>query len=135
MISIMSLKKVKVIIIKLYSIKWLKHYNMLHNLCLPHKPRSKSIAQLANILQEKYDCLGLESTIRYICYRRMQSENETGTEYFAALQKNAQKCNFAYHTENACRNQLIVSIQNKNIRNKLLCVSNLTYERTKVIFL
>ncbi|CAH2094574.1 unnamed protein product [Euphydryas editha] len=32
-----------------------KHYNMLHSICLPSKPNEKSIEELAKILREKYD--------------------------------------------------------------------------------
>ncbi|CAH2100865.1 unnamed protein product [Euphydryas editha] len=112
-----------------------KHYNMLHSICLPSKPNEKSIEELAKILKEKYDSPGLESTNRYLFYRRMQSELESGTEYIAALQEVASKCNFGTHAENACRDQLICGIRDENIRKKLLSVTNLNYERAKTIFL
>ncbi|CAH2104645.1 unnamed protein product [Euphydryas editha] len=112
-----------------------KHYNMLHSICLPSKPNEKSIEELAKILKEKYDSPGLESTNRYLFYRRMQSELESGTEYIAALQQVASKCNFGTHAENACRDQLICGIRDENIRKKLLSVTNLNYERAKTIFL
>ena len=66
---------------------------------------------------------------RYTFHNQNRQENETVTDYVAALRTLATHCNFGSELENNIRDRLVCGVGNAAAQAKLLTVKNLTLEK------
>lgn len=112
-----------------------RHYSYLHTACLPQKANTKKIKELCQMLKNKYDPPGLQSTNKFLFHKRVQKVQETETDFLTAVTQLASKCDFGAYEDQACTYQVITGVRNENIRKKLLSLNNPTFSQVKEVVL
>ena len=85
-------------------------YSLLRSLLAPAKPNTKSYEDLANILNDHLKPKPVVIAERYKFYERSQKENETVSEFLAAIRKLSIKCEFQDFLDEALRDKLVCGI-------------------------
>lgn len=106
-------------------------FEHLRAVCLPRQPNSYPIRELVEFLKARFEPEGLETTNRFQFSQRNQQANETASDFIAALQVLAAKCNFGMFYFDALRDRLVAGLKSNELRLKLLSQDNLTFLRAK----
>ena len=76
-----------------------KTYGVLRNILSPAKPNQKSYKQLVEVLQSHYEPKPNIIAARFHFHRRIQTTEESLSNYIAELKKLARPCQFEGHLE------------------------------------
>ena len=110
-------------------------YELLRERCLPDLPNSKPIPVLGTLLEAKYAPVGLKATNRFLFSKKVQQENESVSDFIAAIQSLASKCDFGAYLDDALLDKLLAGIRDDPSRRKLLNTDELTYAKACEIVL
>ena len=83
-------------------------YNVLRNLCLPHKPDEKSYREILQLLKHHYSPIPSETVQRFKFNTRVQQSGEEIGNYIAALRKLAENCNYGDKLDEMLRDRLVL---------------------------
>ena len=101
-------------------------YSLLRNLLAPVSRSTKTVEELFETLKEHLKLQTIVIAERYKCYRSDQKENETISDYIAALRKLTLNCNFREFLDEALRGRFVCGLINDSIRRRLLAERTLT---------
>ena len=104
-------------------------YSLLSDLLAPEAPKSKSLAELSEVLLKHFEPKRAIIAERFHFHKRQQAPGETITEYDAALRKLATHCKFGNYLEEALRDRLVCGLHNEAIQLRLLAEADLTYAK------
>lgn len=85
-------------------------YTVLHSLCSPHSPLSKTYKELCEILLMHYTLPTLVFRERKTFHMSTKSENETVASWYARVKQLALNCKFGQNLEAFVLNQFIMSL-------------------------
>lgn len=85
-------------------------YEFLVNLCTPEKPKTKTFAQISDIMGRHLQTKPSELAERYKFRHRKQKDGESISEYTAVLKKMSKTCEFGSWLEESLRDQLVCGI-------------------------
>ena len=100
--------------------------SFLRNLLAPESPAGKTVKTLSETLIDHLKPQPIIFAERYKFYCRDQPENETITEYLAEFRKLTLNCDLKDFLDQALRDRFVCSLQNNNIRRRLLAERKLT---------
>lgn len=114
-----------------------KHYQLLCSLTAPEVPTSKTYDELIGLLQSHLCPSPTPVIEQHKFLSRMQSPNETVAQYVAALRQLTTTCEFNCPSNNCgvsianvfLRAQFIRGLSDPHMREKLLQIRDLTFER------
>jgi len=103
-------------------------YLLLSNLLALKKPATKSYDELVAVVKEHLDRKPLVIVEHYRFHQRKQGKGETVAQYMAEL-RNADKCEFGMHLQDALRDRLVCWLCQEDIQLKLLILVDLTMKK------
>ena len=103
-------------------------YSLLSDLLAPEAPKSKSLAELSEVLLKHFEPKRAIIAERFHFHKRQQAPGETITDD-AALRKLATHCKFGNYLEEALRDRLVCGLHNEAIQLRLLAEADLTYAK------
>ena len=112
-----------------------KPYRVLTNVLAPQKPSEKSYNELTRTLRSHFNPKPVVIAERFHFHRRVQSAEESLTEYVAELKKLAQSCNFGGHLDEVLRDRLVCGIRSQGAQRRLLAEPDLTLDKALEIAL
>jgi len=92
----------------------------LKDLSFPADVNDKTFEELLTLLQEHYKRNRTPMADRLQLHNRKQHDNETLTDYIAALKKIASTCDYGAELENRLRDAFLFGVRNPKILNRLL---------------
>ena len=101
----------------------------------PQKPSEKSYDELTKTLRWHFNPKPVVIAERFHFHRRVQSAEESLTEYVAELKKLAQSCNFGGHLDEALRDRLVCGMRSQGAQRRLLAEPDLTLDKALEIAL
>jgi len=106
-------------------------YHIIKNLCLPDKPESKTFKDLTDIVKGYYKPKISEASASLIFNNRVRKPEETVQVFVAELRRLVQSCNYGEHLKRALRDRFIAGINDKDIQEKILTISDdeLTFDK------
>ncbi|XP_050673479.1 uncharacterized protein LOC126971299 [Leptidea sinapis] len=102
-------------------------YELLVNLCTPDKPKSKSFAKIAEIMQKHLQPKPSPLTERYKLRNRKQKDGGSIADYVAILKKMSIGCEFREGLEESLRDQLVCGVRSEAIRQRLFAEEKLGF--------
>ena len=106
-------------------------FQRLCDLVAPELPGNKTLAQLQALLKRHFEPKKLRAAERYNFRLRKQAQGETVAEFDAALRRLAKDCEFTGdRLEEELQDQIILGINDDQVRKQLLSEEDLTYKRT-----
>ncbi|KAK3916463.1 Gag polyprotein [Frankliniella fusca] len=110
-------------------------FQALINGCAPDRPNQYPIAELSDILIDRFDNPGLKSVNRLTFEKRVQGEQESATEFMDAITSMADKCHFGPFRDEAIIDRIIAGVRSDRARNQLLESEDIDLARVKRIVL
>lgn len=104
-------------------------YELLVNLCTPVKPKSKTFAQITEIMQKHLQPKPSPLTERYKLRNRKQKDGESIAEYVAVLKKMSIGCEFGAGLEESLRDQLVCGVRSEVIRQRLFAEEKVDFAK------
>ena len=101
----------------------------LTDLLAPHSPTSKTYKQITDALH--CEPRRIEIAERYAFYERRQEAGESIAEYAAVKHRLATHCKFGAYLPQALRDAFVFGIRDQKLRQQLLGVDELTYEKAR----
>ena len=108
-------------------------YKLLRSLLAPAKPKEKTYDELVAKLTEHYSPTPSEVMQRFRFNSRVRKTGESVSAYVADLRRLTEGCNYGDTLEKMIRDRIVWGINDKNIQNKLLRVTNLTYAKALTV--
>lgn len=105
-------------------------YKLLRNLCVPLKPRDKSLDELMILIKKHHNPKPNMIAERFKFKKRRQRQDESISMFLASLKQMSVYCDFGETLNNNLRDQLVWSLRNGRIQRKLLSETQLTLDRT-----
>lgn len=102
---------------------------LMTQLCFPEEVETKSFNTLMKLVQQHLEPDHSEITETYKFMLRTQKDNESVTEYLAALKSSAKTCNFSNYLDRALRDKFVHGLKNQAIVRKLFTESNLNFQQ------
>lgn len=112
-----------------------KTYGLLQSLVTPIKPSTKTIEELLETLNQHFSPRPSEIMEQHKFNSRSQQEEETISEFLAALRKLAEFCNFGDTLDVMIRDRLVYGVRDVGVQKRLLAESALTLEKAMHIAL
>lgn len=106
-----------------------KVYKLMSDLLAPTKPGDKSYDELVKIMQDHYAPKPSEIVQRFKFNNRFRQQNESVSDYVAALRNIAEHCNFNDTLETMIRDRIVCGIANDRIQRRLLSEQDLTFKK------
>lgn len=103
-------------------------YQNIRALTTPKKPNDLSYDELVKVIQNHLNPKPLVAAERSRFRGRLQTENETVSEYIVALKKLTAYCVFGDGLEEAWRDQIVHGIRDQTLKKKLFDEPDLTYQ-------
>ena len=104
----------------------LRHYSLIRGLVSPHKPETKTLAELTDILTKHYDPEPIVIAERFRFYQRTQKSGESVADFLASLRNLASRCKFGEFLSEALRDRLVCGLSSEAIQKSLLAKEKLT---------
>lgn len=105
-------------------------YNLLCDGFSPNLPEEKTIDEIIAELKNHFNPTPIEIAEIFKFQTRTQMEGESMKEYIAILKKLAVHCNFGAYLSNALRNQFVCGLRNRKIKEHLLGLKDLTFQKS-----
>lgn len=104
-------------------------YKLLRNLCVPAKPKNKSLTKLVTLI--KYHLKPKPNVIseRFKFKQRKQNLGESISTFLATLKQLSLNCEFGDNLAHNLRDQLVWGLRSERIQRRLLSETSLSYER------
>ncbi|XP_050561601.1 uncharacterized protein LOC126912631 [Spodoptera frugiperda] len=104
-------------------------YELLVNLCTPHKPSTKTFEQITAIMEKHLKPKPSILAERFKFRQRKQKEGENIADYLAALKKLSKTCELGLWLEESIRDQFVCGISSEVIRQRLFAEDKLDYAK------
>ena len=104
-------------------------YSLLRSLIAPVKPTRKSYTDLARVLENHLKPKALIIAERLKFYERSQGNEESISDFIAAIRKLSLKCEFGEFLSEALRDRLVCGIQDVRIRKRLPVEKDSTWDK------
>lgn len=104
-------------------------YELLVNLCTPHKPNTKTFEYVTAIMEKHLQPKPSVLAERYKFRQRQQNEGESVAQYIVVLKKMSKSCDFGTWLEESIRDQFVCGISNEVIRQRLFAEDTLDYSK------
>ncbi|XP_065221906.1 uncharacterized protein LOC135846632 [Planococcus citri] len=104
-------------------------FNLLADKVSPKSPYSLKYDHVKQLLSNHFSPVPLEIAEIFKFNHCVQKENESVRDFVASLQKLSIHCNFGDYQKKALRNQLVCGLRDINTQNRLLEISDLTFEK------
>ena len=102
-----------------------KVYSLVKSLIAPTKPEEKSYQELIDVVKDHLQPKPLVVAERYKFHQRSQREEESVSQFMAAIRKLSEHCEFGTFLNDAIRDRFVCGLHSRNIQEKLLTESNL----------
>ena len=106
-----------------------KVYSLVKSLIAPTKPEEKSYQELIDVIKDHLQPKPLVVAERYKFHQRSQREEESVSQFMAAVRKLSEHCEFGTFLNDAIRDRFVCGLHSRNIQEKLLTESNLTAKK------
>ena len=104
-------------------------YSLVKSLIAPTKPEEKSYQELIDVVKDHLQPKPLVVAERYKFHQRSQREEESVSQFMAAIRKLSEHCEFGTFLNDAIRDRFVCGLHSRNIQEKLLTESNLTAKK------
>lgn len=104
-------------------------YKLIRNLCVPCKPREKTLIELVTLIQNHLNPKPNVISERFKFKQRKQKQDESISMFVAALKQISLNCEFGGNLNNSLRDQLVWGLRNARIQRRLLSETQLPMER------
>ncbi|XP_065208399.1 uncharacterized protein K02A2.6-like [Planococcus citri] len=104
-------------------------FNLLADKVSPKSPYSLKYEDAKKLLSDHFSPAPLEIAEIFKFNHRVQKENESVRDFVASLQKLSIHCNFGDYQKKALRNQLVCGLRDVSTQNRLLEISDLTFDK------
>ena len=105
-----------------------KTFSLVNDLVAPEEPDSCSYKVLIGTLNNHYQPQVIVIFERYKFYKRCQAENESISDFAAAIKALARTCNFGNTLTEMLRDKFVLGLLDNSTQRTLLTKANLTYE-------
>ena len=110
-----------------------QQFRLLKDLTAPEKPVDKSYDALCMLLKQPHEPESLKFLQRAKFDARLRKDNESISEYVAALRKLSEHCQFGATLNNRLCERFVTGVSNNAIQRKLLLETDLTLDKAVTI--
>ena len=103
-------------------------YRLVKTLAIPGKPTDLSFDEIVEKVKTHFNQKPSPIIKRYEFNTRKQQPTETVSEYVAALRRIAEHCEYGSTLNDMLRDRLVCGIADKQVQDRFLCESKLTYK-------
>ncbi|KAH0822303.1 hypothetical protein GEV33_000488 [Tenebrio molitor] len=107
-------------------------YKLLRDLCYPDLPKSKTYAELCQLLVKQYSPQVSEWRERIKFYDLQQEINESISEWYARIRSASVNCNFGAQLTEVLKNKFVVGLRKGKILDRI-CEEPTTEELSKLV--
>ena len=104
-------------------------YTLLSDLLAPAVPKSKTLAEITEVLKKHYEPKRAVIAERFHFHKRDQAMGESIADYDAALRRLATHCKFEGYLNDALRDRFVCGLRNEAMQRRLLGEADLTYSK------